>query len=119
MQPVAVDRGLAPAQEGANEQRDDAGVRAVGALPGPEDVTGRLFRSPAEFEERLRELIGDRDLRRRLAANAYAWVREQRLLSQHYRSRYNWYFQMRERLPRLNEERRRRLLEQIDQLRGA
>jgi SAM-dependent methyltransferase/glycosyltransferase involved in cell wall biosynthesis len=70
--------------------------------------TGRLFRWPAEFEERLRELIRDGDLRRRLAANAHAWVREQRLLGQHYRTRYDWYLQMRARLPELHEELRRR-----------
>jgi SAM-dependent methyltransferase len=71
-------------------------------------VTGRLFRFPDEFEERLRELIRDADLRRRLAANAYAWVRGQRLLSQHYRRRHDWYLYMRERLPQLNEELRQR-----------
>jgi glycosyltransferase involved in cell wall biosynthesis len=71
-------------------------------------VTGVLFRSPDEFEERLRALIADRDLRRRLSASAYAWVRERRLLSQHYRARHDWYRHMIDRLPQLNEELRER-----------
>ncbi len=94
----------------------ECAAQGVAALASPvvyegsvvDGVTGRLFRSPAEFEERLRELIANRGLRRRLAANAYAWVREQRLLSQHYRKRYEWLLQMRDRLPQLNEELRQR-----------
>jgi hypothetical protein len=57
-----------------------------------------------EFEEKLRALLDDAALRRRLAAEAYAWVRENRLLCQHYRQRYNWYTDMFDRLPFLNKE---------------
>lgn len=70
--------------------------------------TGFLYYSVEEFEARLRKLIASRDLRRRLAANAYDWVAKNRLLSQHYRARYDWYRELRSRLPQLNEELRQR-----------
>jgi SAM-dependent methyltransferase len=69
---------------------------------------GVLFRTAEEFERRLLRLIEDHGLRRRLAAAAYAWVRDHRLLSQHYRKRYDWYLRMRAELPRLNDDLRRR-----------
>jgi SAM-dependent methyltransferase len=71
-------------------------------------VTGLLFRSPVEFVDRLRLLIRDRDLRNRLAGNAYAWVREHRLLAQHFRRRYDWYLRMIGMLPQLGIELRQR-----------
>jgi hypothetical protein len=43
-----------------------------------------------------------------VAGRAYEWVRDNRLLSQHYRRRYEWYLRMRELLPQLNEELRER-----------
>src|SRR5205823_53619 len=73
--------------------------------------TGLLYRSAAEFEEKLRALIDDAALRQRLAAQAYAWVRDRRLLCQHYRQRYDWYLQMLGRLPQLNETLRQRVPE--------
>jgi glycosyltransferase involved in cell wall biosynthesis len=71
-------------------------------------VTGCLFRSPEEFEARLRTLIHDGELRARLAANAFARVARERLLAQHYRRRYDWYLRLRGMLPQLNAELRRR-----------
>ncbi|MCC7273623.1 MAG: glycosyltransferase [Alphaproteobacteria bacterium] len=53
--------------------------------------TGFLYRSPAEFEEKFDRLIHDTALRRRLAANAYAYVRRSRLLKDSFRERYAWY----------------------------
>jgi hypothetical protein len=73
--------------------------------------TGLLYRSAKEFEEQLRELIGNRDLRGRVARKAYAWVKNKRLLAQHYRTRYEWYLRMLDRLPELTEELRRRVPE--------
>jgi SAM-dependent methyltransferase len=64
--------------------------------------TGLLYRSVEEFEEKLRELIANPQLRQQLAANAYEWVKHNRMLSQHYRQRYEWYLEMRDRLPELN-----------------
>jgi ubiquinone/menaquinone biosynthesis C-methylase UbiE len=71
--------------------------------------TGFLFRSPTEFETKLRLLLDDFAIRRRVATAAYAWVRANRLLSQHYRHRYNWYLHMRDSLPQLNQELRGRV----------
>jgi spore maturation protein CgeB len=71
--------------------------------------TGFLYHSAGEFEDLLAELIRNRDLRRQVAGNAYRWVRENRLLAQHYRQRYQWYLEMLQRLPQLNEELRGRV----------
>jgi hypothetical protein len=73
--------------------------------------TGFLFRSAEEFSSRLRLLLADRNLRRCLAQNAYQWVRDQRMLAQHYRQRHAWYLQMLDQLPRLNEQLRERVPE--------
>jgi glycosyltransferase involved in cell wall biosynthesis len=73
-----------------------------------EGESGFLFHSPEQFEERLRQLIEDGELRRRVAGNAYRWVAEHRLLSQYYRQRYEWYLHLLDRLPELNAELRRR-----------
>lgn len=76
-----------------------------------EGETGLIYRTVPEFAEKLDQLINHPSLRRKLAANAYEWVRHHRLLSQHYQERWNWYLQMRDELPRLNEELRSRLPE--------
>jgi SAM-dependent methyltransferase/glycosyltransferase involved in cell wall biosynthesis len=70
--------------------------------------TGLIYRSVEEFEDQLCELIDNRSLRHRIAGQAYEWVKQKRLLSQHYRTRYQWYLQMLDRLPQLTEELRRR-----------
>jgi glycosyltransferase involved in cell wall biosynthesis len=76
-----------------------------------EGETGFLYRSPVEFEGKLRQLIDDAGLRLRVAERAYQWVRDNRLLAQHYRKRHAWYFQLRDQLPRLNADLLRRLPE--------
>mgnify|MGYP002777997284 FL=1 len=76
-----------------------------------EGETGLIYRSVEEFEAKLRQLIEDTQFRHQLAANAYQWVKENRLLSQHYQQRRDWYLQMRDELPRLNEELRIRVPE--------
>ncbi len=73
--------------------------------------TGLIYHSVTEFESQLRELITNIEWRRKLARNAYQWVRDHRLLSLSYRERRDWYLQMRDRLPQLNEELRERLPE--------
>jgi SAM-dependent methyltransferase len=73
--------------------------------------TGLIFGSPAECEALLAQLIADAPLRDRLAAAAYRYVADQRLLAQHYRERYRWYTQMLDRLPALNRELRARVPE--------
>jgi 2-polyprenyl-3-methyl-5-hydroxy-6-metoxy-1,4-benzoquinol methylase len=69
-----------------------------------EGKTGLLYNSPAELETKLRQAIDHPTWRRQIATNAYEWVKQNRLLCQHYRQRYNWYQQMRADLPRLNRE---------------
>ncbi len=71
-------------------------------------TTGLLYRSPEEFEARLRLLLADTALRRRLAAAAYAWVGKSRLQAYHYRARHDWLLAMWRELPRLNAELRQR-----------
>ncbi|CBN56448.1 MULTISPECIES: methyltransferase domain-containing protein [Kamptonema] len=73
--------------------------------------TGLIYRSVADFEAQLNSLITDTQMRRQIAANAYKWVRENRLLSQHYHQRRDWYLQMRDEMPRLNAELQSRLPE--------
>lgn len=80
---------------------EHAGHQAV-ALASPtvyahsliDGQTGYLYHSPAEFEEKLAHLIEHPEQRQTIADNAYQWVRDHRLLSQHYRERRNWYLQM-------------------------
>ena len=76
-----------------------------------EEKTGLIYRSAEEFEAKLTKLIEDHAFRRLLAARAYDWVRKHRLLSQHYTARHTWYLNMRDQLPKLNDELRRRVPE--------
>jgi glycosyltransferase involved in cell wall biosynthesis len=69
-----------------------------------DEETGLLFRSLGEFESQLTRLIEDRPLRMRLAGNAFRYVAESRLVSQHIRARYEWYLKMFDQLPQLNAE---------------
>lgn len=71
--------------------------------------TGVIYETLDQFEEKFRRLVTDTPWRRRLAQNAYDWVRDHRLLSLHYRERVAWYWQMRSRLPELNEALRQRV----------
>lgn len=79
-----------------------------------EGETGLIYRSVEEFEAKLRQLIEDTNFRHQMAANAYQWVRNNRLLSQYYRERRDWYLQMLDRLPELNEQLRIRVPELFD-----
>lgn len=76
-----------------------------------EGETGLIYHSIAEFEDKLRKLISDTQWRQNIAQNAYDWVKNNRLLSQHYRQRRDWYLKMREELPRLNAELKSRIPE--------
>jgi SAM-dependent methyltransferase len=67
-------------------------------------VTGFLYRSEQDFEDRLTLLIEQPRLRRDLARRAYAWVGRERLHFRHFRERYRWYLQMRDQLPLLTQE---------------
>jgi len=107
-----------------NEMKSDlkfieCAARGVAVLASPtvyehsiiEGETGLIYRHEKEFEIKLNSLINDSVLRQQIAANAYEWVRDNRLLCGHYRQRRDWYLQMRDELPRLNAELRGRLPE--------
>ncbi|MCA2656140.1 methyltransferase domain-containing protein [Microcystis sp. M061S2] len=66
--------------------------------------TGLIYDSLTEFSAQLRQLIENPSFRQQLANNAYQWVKQNRLLAQHYRQRRDWYCQMRDELPRLTQE---------------
>jgi glycosyltransferase involved in cell wall biosynthesis len=76
--------------------------------------TGLLFRTPEELEQRLTVLLADGVLRARLASNAYEYVARERLLSQHYRKRVDWYSVLYAELPRLNDELRERAPKDVE-----
>lgn len=70
--------------------------------------TGCIYRSPEEFAEKLAQLIEDAAYRHAIARSAYAYVRAERLLSQHYQERidaYRWMIAHREELDQELEER--------------
>jgi SAM-dependent methyltransferase len=58
------------------------------------DETGLVYQSSEEFTSLLERLIHDARMRKRVATNAYRYVVENRLLSRHFRMRYDWYRQM-------------------------
>lgn len=53
--------------------------------------TGLIYHSPQEFEEQLELLIGNRTRRLEIARAAYAYVRGNRLMAQHYEARVQLY----------------------------
>jgi precorrin-6B methylase 2 len=68
-----------------------------------EGETGLIYHSVEDFAAKLDELIINRELRYRIATQAYEWVKDNRLLSQHFRQRPDWYLEMCNRLPELNQ----------------
>ena len=71
--------------------------------------TGMIFRNGEEFSEKLARLIEDRALRRRIAAAAYEYVKENRLLSAHYEKRVQFYRSLAAQKAALDEQLRTRL----------
>lgn len=66
--------------------------------------TGLLYETETEFENYLTQLIEDTSLRKSLASNAWQWVKQNRLLSQHYRDRFEWYASLHNRYEELTEQ---------------
>ncbi|MBE8955578.1 MAG: glycosyltransferase [Quinella sp. 2Q5] len=66
--------------------------------------TGFIYHDGREFVNKLNLLIRNRNLRRMVAEKAYAYVRSERLMSQHYTERLEWYGELLERLPELTRE---------------
>ncbi len=88
----------------------ECAAHGVAALASPtvysgaivEGQTGLIYHSVEEFAAKLNSLIINCELRCRIATQAYEWVKNNRLLSQHFRQRRDWYLQMYNRLPELN-----------------
>ena len=66
--------------------------------------TGCLYRSPEEFEVKLTRLIEDGACRHAIAAAAYQYVKEHRLMSQHYLERAEIYKDLLARKAELDRE---------------
>ena len=65
---------------------------------------GFIFRDNKELDNKLRTLIFNKKLRREVAENAYNYVKHNRLMSQHYEERIDWYRELLAKLPELNRE---------------
>ena len=66
--------------------------------------TGFIYRDGREFISKLNLLIKNKNLRRNVAETAYSYVRHERLMSQHYEERLDWYRELLVRLPELTKE---------------
>ena len=71
--------------------------------------TGFIFKDTKEFDEKLRMLIFNKTKRREVAENAYNYVKNNRLMSQHYEERIDWYKELLAKLPELNKETQARI----------
>ena len=74
-----------------------------------EGRTGFIYRDDREFVTKLNLLVKNRNLRRMVAEAAYAYVKRERLMSQHYMERLEWYHELFLRLPELTEEAAKRI----------
>lgn len=74
-----------------------------------EGKTGFIYHDEREFVNKLNLLIRNRNLRRMVAEKAYDYVRHERLMSQHYEERLDWYRELLSRLPELTTEAEKRI----------
>ena len=87
-------------------------AHGVAALASPivyaetidDGATGLIYRSVAEFQEKLSYLIENREARLTICRRAYDYVRDQRMLSHHAGARYQWYLTMLDRRGTLIEQ---------------
>ncbi len=63
---------------------------------------GLIFRDKAEFAQKLKFLIDNKEKRYDMATAAYNYVKNNRMLSQHYEERLDWYFELFAKLDELN-----------------
>ncbi|MBQ6131184.1 MAG: glycosyltransferase, partial [Selenomonadaceae bacterium] len=80
-----------------------------------EGRTGFIYRDDREFVTKLSLLIKNKNLRRMVAEAAYAYVKRERLMSQHYMERLEWYRELLSRLPELTAEAEKRIEKFIPQ----
>lgn len=72
-------------------------------------VTGLIYHDKKEFAQKLQLLIENRVKRYEIATAAYDYVKNNRLLSQHYEERLDWYNELFLRLDELNAEAQARI----------
>ena len=70
---------------------------------------GFIFYDIKEFAQKLETLIENRDKRREMATAAYEYVKHNRLMSQHYEERLDWYKELFAKLPELTAEAQARI----------
>lgn len=70
---------------------------------------GLIFQDKKDFAKKLKLLIDDKEKRYALATAAYNYVKNNRLLSQHYEERLDWYRELLGRLDELNAEAQKRI----------
>ena len=73
--------------------------------------TGVLYRSPEEFEERFTRLVAEEARRLAIREAAWAYVRDERMLADHYRARHDWYLNLIDRADELRAAHRARMPE--------
>ena len=71
--------------------------------------TGFIYHDVNEFYNKLKLLINNSQKRCEVAEKAYDYVKHNRLLSQHYEERWDWYNELIARLPELNAETQKRI----------
>ena len=77
--------------------------------------TGFIYRNAAEFKNRLELLIENRDRRLETAHAAYSYVKQERLLANHYEERLNCYREALAHLPELTSDLQGRLNKLINE----
>ncbi|MBR4153107.1 MAG: glycosyltransferase [Selenomonadaceae bacterium] len=77
--------------------------------------TGFIYHNGREFISKLNTLIKNKNLRRKVAEEAYSYVRHERLMSQHYEERLDWYRELLAKLPELTAAAEARIAKFIPQ----
>ena len=70
---------------------------------------GFIYNDKKEFSQKLKLLIDNKEKRYEVATAAYDYVLHNRLLSQHYEERLDWYFELLAKLDELNAETQARI----------
>lgn len=78
-------------------------------------TTGFIYHNGREFINKLNLLIRNKNLRRKVAEEAYSYVKHERLMSQHYEERLDWYRELLAKLPELTAEAEARIAKFIPQ----
>lgn len=99
----------------------EASAQGVAAIASPtvysdtiEDrKTGFIYHSPEEFRSKLEILITNSKKRREMARAAYDYVKENRMLADHYMERVNWYWDLYRRREELSKSLVHRIEEKI------